>query len=155
MDRVNRAIQGTNDLEQMMSDVLDAVLSIFNCDRAWLVYPCEPEAASWKVSMEHTRPEFLGAFALRLDFPVDPDIAKMFQAVRAASGPVQFGPGSAHPLPPEAAKRFRIQSIIATVLYPKGEKSYLFGLHQCSCPRAWTLWEERLSRRLADGWKTR
>ena len=26
MDRVNRAIQGTNDLEQMMSDVLDAVL---------------------------------------------------------------------------------------------------------------------------------
>ena len=33
MDQVNRAIQGTNDLEQMMSDVLDAVLSIFNCDR--------------------------------------------------------------------------------------------------------------------------
>src|SRR5262249_45753956 len=42
MDRINRAIQGTNDLEQMMSDVLDAVLSIFNCDRAWLVYPCDP-----------------------------------------------------------------------------------------------------------------
>jgi PAS domain S-box-containing protein len=34
MDRVNRAIQGTNDLEQMMSDVLDAALSIFDCDRA-------------------------------------------------------------------------------------------------------------------------
>src|SRR6266852_5371134 len=33
MDRINRAIQGTNDLEQMMSDVLDEVLSIFNCDR--------------------------------------------------------------------------------------------------------------------------
>ncbi|HVH90274.1 MAG TPA: GAF domain-containing protein, partial [Candidatus Acidoferrum sp.] len=38
MDQVNRAIQGTHDLEQMMSDVLDAVLSIFQCDRAWLVY---------------------------------------------------------------------------------------------------------------------
>ena len=61
MDQVNRAIQGTNDLEQMMSDVLDAVISIFNCDRAWLVYPCDPEAASWKVPMEHARPEFPGA----------------------------------------------------------------------------------------------
>src|SRR6185503_21240070 len=31
MDRINRAIQGTKDLEQMMSDVLDVVLAIFNC----------------------------------------------------------------------------------------------------------------------------
>ena len=44
MDQISRAIQKTNDLEQMMSDVLDAVISIFNCDRAWLVYPCDPEA---------------------------------------------------------------------------------------------------------------
>ncbi len=36
MDRVNRAIQGTGNLEQMMNDVLDAVLSIFECDRAVL-----------------------------------------------------------------------------------------------------------------------
>ena len=53
MDQVNRAIQGTNDLEQMMSDVLDAMLAIFNCDRAWLVYPCDPEAlrGKWRWSM--------------------------------------------------------------------------------------------------------
>src|SRR5262244_4451773 len=44
MDQVNRAIQGTNDLEQMMSDVLDVLLTVFHCDRAWLVYPCDPEA---------------------------------------------------------------------------------------------------------------
>jgi PAS domain S-box-containing protein len=38
MDRINRAIQGTNDLEQTMSDVLNAVLEIFACDRAWLLF---------------------------------------------------------------------------------------------------------------------
>ena len=154
MDQVNRAIQGTNDLEQMMSDVLDAMLSIFNCDRAWLVYPCDPEAASWKVSMEHVRPEFPGAFALGLDLPVVPDVAKAFQTVRASSGPVRFGPASEHPLPAETAKRFSIQSIIAMAVYPKGDKPYMLGLHQCSYPRAWTLQEERLfqeiGRRLED-----
>src|SRR5678816_910347 len=40
MDQVNRAIQATNDLEQMMSNVLGAVLTVLNSDRAWLVYPC-------------------------------------------------------------------------------------------------------------------
>jgi CheY-like chemotaxis protein len=138
MDQVNRAIQGTNDLEQMMSDVLDAVLAIFNCDRAWLVYPCDPEAASWKVPMEHARPEFPGLFAVGLDLPVDPEIAKVFQTVRASSGPVRFGPGSEHPLPAEAAKRFSIQSQIAMAIYPKGDKPYMLGLHQCSYPRVWT-----------------
>jgi PAS domain S-box-containing protein len=154
MDQVNRAIQGTNDLEQMMSDVLDAVLSILNCDRAWLVYPCDPEAASWKVPMEHARPEFPGAFVLGLDLPVDPEIAKVFQSVRASSGPVRFGPGSEHPLPAEAAQRFSIQSMIGMAIYPKGDKPYMLGLHQCSYPRVWTPREERLfqeiGRRLED-----
>jgi len=154
MDQVNRAIQGTNDLEQMMSDVLDAVLAILNCDRAWLVYPCDPEAASWKVPMEHARPEFPGAFALGRDLPVDPEIVKVFQTVRAPSGPVRFGPGSEHRLPAEAAKRFSIQSMIGMAIYPKGDKPYMLGLHQCSYPRVWTPQEERLfqeiGRRLED-----
>src|SRR5262245_56779276 len=154
MDRVNRAIQGTNNLEQMMSDVLDTVLSVFKCDRAWLGYPCDPEAPSWKVLMEHARPEFPGAFALGLDLPVDPEIAQALQTVRAASGPVRFGSGSELPLPPEVAKRFSLQSMIVMAIHPKGDKPYMLGLHQCSYPRAWTPQEERLfqeiGRRLED-----
>src|SRR5713101_5626886 len=76
MNQVNRAIQGTNDLEQMMSDVLEVVLAVFDCDRSWLVYPCDPDAASWKVPMEHARPQFPGAFALGLELPVDPEVAR-------------------------------------------------------------------------------
>jgi PAS domain S-box-containing protein len=154
MDRVNRAVQGTSDLGQMMSDVLDAVLAIFACDRAWLLYPCDPEAASWWVPMERTRPQYPGAFALGLEAPVDPDVAGVFRMVRASGGPVKFGPGSEHPLPAEPAKRFSIQSMIAMTVYPKVDKPYMFGLHQCSRPRAWTPQEERLfqevGRRLAD-----
>lgn len=154
LDQVNRAIQGADDLKQMMGDVLDAVLSIFACDRAWLVYPCDPEAASWHVPMERTRPEFPGAFALGLEMPMDPDIATVLQTVRAASGPVRFGPGAEHPLPAAVSKIFHIQSQIAMAVYPKIDSPYVFGLHQCSYPRVWTPEEERLfqeiGRRLGD-----
>src|SRR6266436_1568105 len=64
LERVNRAMQGTNDLEQIMGDVLDAVLAIFACDRAWVSYPCDPDTAWWRVVMERTRPAFPGASAL-------------------------------------------------------------------------------------------
>jgi PAS domain S-box-containing protein len=156
MDRVNRAIHGTNDLEQMMSDALGVVLDIFDCDRANLVYPCDPEAASWKVPMERTRPEYPGALDLGIEeLPTDPDVAQTFRIMRASDGPVKFGPESEHPLPPEVAEHFGFQSFIGMALYPKVGKPWEFVLHQCSYPRVWTPQEERLfqeiGRRLADG----
>ncbi|MEA2659933.1 MAG: hypothetical protein QOF64_2539, partial [Candidatus Binatota bacterium] len=154
MDRVNRAIQGTNDLEQMMGDVLDAVLAIFDCDRAWLVYPCDPKAPSWTLAMERARQEFPGAFAVGRDLPMTRDVAEVFQTVRSSRSPARFGPESKHPLPAETAERFRIQSVMGMAIYPKGDKPYMFGLHQCSYPRVWTAQEERLfqeiGRRLED-----
>jgi PAS domain S-box-containing protein len=155
MDKVNRAIQGTNELERMTRDVLDAVLSTFACDRAWLVYPCDPEAASWRAVMEQTRPDYPGAFALGIDLPMDAEVANVFQAARTSSCAVQFGSESDRPMPARLAERFGIQSLIAIAVYPKLGKPYLFGLHQCSFPRIWTAREERLfqeiGRKLGDG----
>jgi PAS domain S-box-containing protein len=154
MDKVNRAIQGTNDLEQMMSDVLDAVLSIFACDRAWLVYPCDPQAPSWRAAMEHTRPDYPGAFALGIDLPMDVEVANVFQAARASTGAVQFHSEAEFPVPAQLAALFGIESVIGMAIYPKVGKPYMFGLHQCSYPRVWMAREERLfqevGRRLSD-----
>jgi signal transduction histidine kinase len=153
-DMINRAIQGTSDLDQMLGDVLDAVLAMFKCDRAWLMYPCDPEIASHRVRMERTRPEYVGAFGLSEEIPNDPEVAGMFHRVLAASGPVRFDPESGCAPPSAPAERFSIRSMIAMAVYPKVGKPYLFGLHQCSRPRVWTSQEERLfqeiGRRLAD-----
>ncbi|MBU0691404.1 PAS domain S-box protein [bacterium] len=138
----------------MMRNVLDTVLLVFDCDRAWLVYPCDPEAATWNVPMERTKPEYPGASAINLEVSMEATIAQVFRAVLSSNGPVKFGPGSKHPLPIMPADRFAVLSQIATAIYPKGDKPYCFGLHQCSHSRIWTGAEEMLlqeiARRLAD-----
>jgi PAS domain S-box-containing protein len=147
MDRINRTMQAASDLERMMSDVLEAVLEILSCDRAWLVYPCDPHAASWRVVMERTRPQFPGGFALQSDLPTDAGVAAGFAAARAA-------PGAVLEVPALVAERFAVRSRMTMAVYPKGDAPYLFGVHQCSHPRAWTADEQRLfeevGRRLAD-----
>lgn len=154
LDKVNRAIQGADNLERLTGDVLDALLSIFDCDRAWLLYPCDPNASSWRVPMERTRPEYPGVHALGLSVPMDEETAGVFRIMRAANGPVKFGPEFEHALPSKVAEKYGIQSQIAMAIYPKGSQPYMFGLHQCSRPRVWTPEEERLmqeiGRRLAD-----
>jgi PAS domain S-box-containing protein len=154
MDRVNRAIQGTNDLEQMMSAVLDVLLSIFGCDRAFLMFPCDPEAATWQVPMERSRPEYPGVLALGSVIPMDEDVAATLRILLDSDGPVKFGPGTEYPLPSDVSERFGFQSFMSMAVYPKVGKPWQFGVHQCAYPRIWTPEEERLlqeiGRRLGD-----
>ncbi|HUU83806.1 MAG TPA: PAS domain S-box protein [Phycisphaerae bacterium] len=154
MKRIDQAIRGTMDLDRMMSDVLDAVLSIFECDRAWLFYPCDPDAPSWQVPMERTVPEYPGALALGVDEPMRPGTAEQLRVVLTSDGPVKFGPGAERPVPPEETARFGQQSQLSMAIYPKVGSPWMFGLHQCSHPRVWTEEEERLlqgiGRRIGD-----
>jgi PAS domain S-box-containing protein len=155
MDGVNRAIQGANNWEQMMRSVLEVTLAIFNCDRVFLIYPCDPEAATWTVPMECTKPEYPGVFTKKLIVPTDPSTAETFRLLLAAEKPLKFGAGSDHPLPAERMERFGYQCFMAMAILPKVGKQWEFGIQQCAHARIWTPAEERLlleiGRRLADG----
>ncbi|MDD2762209.1 MAG: PAS domain-containing protein, partial [Methylomonas sp.] len=156
MDKVNRAIQGSNDLEAAMNDVLDTVISIFDCDRAFLCYPCDPEAESWHAPMERTRQAYPGAFALGgLVMPMDEQMAGQMRIALNSDDPVTFGSGNHQALPGMMSERFGFESGMAVAVYPKGDRVWLFEIHQCSCARVWTADEKKLlreiGRRLTDG----
>jgi PAS domain S-box-containing protein len=155
MDKINRAVQGTNDLEQMMRHVLDVVLSIFDCERVYLLYPCDPEATAWSVPMERSKPGHAGSVYTRgLAVPMEPSMAEMLRFLVDADGPLTFGPGTRHPLPTHVSQRYGFQSMITTALFPKVGKPWQFGIHQCTYARVWTPEEEMLvqgiGRRLSD-----
>lgn len=158
MDRVHRAVQGTHDLEQMMSDVLDVVLSIFNCDRALLAYPCDPEATSFQIPMRRTRPEFPCELALGVEYPVTDDVLRVYRASRNHDAPLQLSPQAEVPVPAQLQRDLGVRSALVMPVYPKKGKPYHFVLHQCSHVRTWTAAERRLfeeiGRRLADGLTT-
>ncbi len=155
LDKVNRAINSTRDLEEMMRVVLDTLLAIFDCDRAYLLYPCDPDAHLWEVPMECTRSEYPGAYELGKPLTMLPALQRMNRALLNTDGPIQFIAGKEIDPAEEPWKQFKIKSVLAIALYPKIGGPWHFGLHQCSYPRNWTLQEQALfqeiSRRLTDG----
>ena len=155
MDQINLAIQESDDLEQMMSQVLDATLSVLGCDRAGLMYPGNADAPSWRMAMERTRAEYPGALARATEIPNNPETRALLSEVLAAHGPVAYDASSGR-VPPEGARvKFGVQSILCMAIYPKTGEPYIFGLHQCSHARTWNEDDKRLfqeiGRRLADG----
>jgi two-component system cell cycle sensor histidine kinase/response regulator CckA len=155
MDRINRAIQRVGDLEAMMRDLLDIVLDIFDCDRAFLLYPCDPGSPTWQIPMERNKPEYPGVLDLGLEMPMDPQVAETLRILLAAEGPVAFGPGTPHTLPEEVSRQFGFKSFLSMVIYPKSGSPWQFGIHQCTRDRIWSVEEQRIfqeiGRRLADG----
>jgi len=145
---VNRAIQGTNDLDKMMRDVLDAVLSIFDCDRAWLLYPCDPETLTFRIPMERTKPEYPGALAKDMKVKNDRFNIEILKTALATDGPFVTDLTTIPPLSPDAVKFFQEKTQISMALYPKTGKPYLFGIHQCSHMRVWTNDEKKLFREI-------
>ncbi len=154
MDKVHQAFQGADDLEEMIENLLDEVMSIFDCDRAFLMHPSDPESPTWTAPMERHKPEYPGVRALRREMPMDPQVAETLRILLAADGPVAFGPGMPHQPPQDVSKQFNIQSFIAMALRPKTGHPWQFGMHQCAYARVWTAEEQRMfeaiGRRLTD-----
>jgi PAS domain S-box-containing protein len=155
LEQVNQAIQGTDDFQLMMGNVLDAILSIFGCDRAFLHYPCDPDAASWRIPMERTKAEYPGALAANLEIPMTAEVAETLRFLLDTDGPVSFGPESEHKSAPEINDRFNIKSCLCMAIHPKVGEPWQFGIHQCSHARIWTPSDRELFKlighRIADG----
>jgi PAS domain S-box-containing protein len=143
LDRVNRAIAGSSDLEEAVDGTLAVLLEVFGCDRAWLVFPLDLEATTRSVLMEKTRPEYPGAVELGREIRNDAGSLAHMRVVLEAEGAVRLGAG-AEPLAPDNAQVYSIRSMLAMALRPKLGKPWMFGLHQCSRERVWSLEEGRL-----------
>jgi PAS domain S-box-containing protein len=155
LDLVNRAIQGKDDLEQMMCGVLDAVIAIFDCDRAFLLYPSDPGTASWSLSIQRTRPESRALRDSAVMMPKDEGVAALLQLLLENPGPLTFGVGNEYHRENAVFKNNGAKSSMSMSLRQKGEKAWLFTIQQCSRERVWTAGEIELfketGKRLGDG----
>jgi PAS domain S-box-containing protein len=155
MDRINKAIRGTSDLEQMMSDVLDTMLSIFDAEQAVLIYPCDPHTPAWQIPMERAKPGFYGRVYLnKLVVPTSKMVADIFKLLLDA-GDRPVISGADYVLHKEFTNKFNVKSQISMAIYPKIGKPWELTLDQQTYPRVWTEQErnmfQEIGRRLSDG----
>lgn len=142
----------TADLNEMLSRTLEEMLTIFCCDRAWLLYPCDPHAPSWHVPMERTRPDWPGALAMDLKIPMTPDSASVFKSAIKTEKPVCYDNESLEL--PQSAKNFSVRSQMVYAIRPKVDAPWLLGIHHCSSAHAYKEEEikllEEIGRRIGE-----
>ena len=122
----------------MMENALKVTLEIFNCDQAWLLYPCDPHAESWHVPIEVTRSEYPSAKLLHADIPMSMDVSNIMKNILSTKEPLSYGSQYDYKVPSIISDQFLVQSGLCLAIYPKLGKPWLFGLHHCRDVRVWT-----------------
>jgi transcriptional regulator with GAF, ATPase, and Fis domain len=113
MAKINSIIQRETELEKMLEDILDNILSIFNCDRSWLVYPCDPDAESWKIVMQRSRKEYEDPDYKKQNISTSPGVRKLMQSLRDAGGAALCDTAD------EIVRDYGVKAQMAMAIYPK------------------------------------
>jgi hypothetical protein len=129
---------GSSHPEQAMRAMLDALLEQFECDRAWLLYPCDPSALSWSVPIERTTASFPGAKELGVALPMTPEARDLFVSCLQSGRPVPQGSTSRDTVPADVQRAFQVKAQLSVLVTPKYGSPWLLGLHHCRGQRDWT-----------------
>lgn|GEM_PF-1562709 len=143
MTRILKVLNRIQDLEELIQKFVEEALAVFDCDRVFLLYPLDPEAATFSIPVEACKPEFPGALEVGLDLPVTDEQKALFRALLGGKDVISLNREDLLPVGEEtpAFKEQQIllpQSAVITALYPRVEKPWAFGLHQCAYERQWT-----------------
>lgn len=149
LNQVSLVIERSKDLDEMIRDVMTEIRQIFQSDRAFLLHPFHPEAASFRVPIEVTVPEWPGAFAMGIDVPMDQSARLVSRIHLETEEPLIFTQASSIGWDPELMKQFGIQSQMSIAIRPRIGKPWMLGVHQCSYVRVWTKEEQRLFKSIA------
>lgn len=137
------------DLDDMLGSVLEELLEIYQCDRAWVIYPCNPDAPFWGVPMERARPEWPGAKIEGITIPIAEDAAETFRLALEKDVAIRYDPESGRELPYEV-KNYSVQSQMIKVVHVKFGDPWLLGIHHCAKPHVFSQEEEQIFNGIAQ-----
>ena len=131
LERINIITLRSSSIDAMLKDVLDEILSAFCCDRAWLLSPCDPAAATWYLQMERTRPQWPGAEG-GATFQMSAASKQLFKHALETNAPISFNISEDREFANDHdVKAFNIKTLMAMVLNHQTNEPWLLGLHYC------------------------
>lgn len=144
LEKIDAALSRSRSVDDALTLGTAAILDILDCDRCWLIFPCDPSAESWSIPAESTRPDYPGASTQLDRCAMTPDVADICRAALDSPSPYILVDGEDDGVLAPQKERFGVRSIMLTPLRPSTGPAWALGVHQCSHARHWRPSEQRL-----------
>ncbi|MDX8404253.1 MAG: ATP-binding protein [Mariprofundaceae bacterium] len=155
IDKFETELRLDVEFDQSINRALELILEIITPHRVWLLYPCDPDAPSWKIIYEKTVPEFSDAKLMGIDLPSPEGVRKVITQALSSNQPLLYDRDNPSPLDPSFEETFSIKSQLLRVLRPDNDQPWLLGLHYCSSDKPCSPENIRLFQDIANRFEGR
>lgn len=107
MERVDRQLRRGATMDTILDDAMGTVRKALACDRAWLVFPCDPSVDFVSIPVQNAAPEFKGNTLQSLSMEADSTFKRVMQDALNSPGPVTYDWSGENIIPPEVRKSIR------------------------------------------------
>ncbi len=149
LDRATKVLSAKLHTSEILRQLTEVILDIFDVDRAWLVSLSDPRAPAYPIPIEATRAEYPGAFSDGAEIPGDDFLDRIVQHVLSGNEPLLMQMDEIDNVP-EYIKQYQVRSQMLVALHPQVGDPWLLGVHQCARKRHWTALEQRLFQTIAE-----
>jgi PAS domain S-box-containing protein len=133
---ISELIICSSSTKNMLHAVLEYLLDVFECDRAWLLTPLDPDSKQYDIAIMRTREDFFLPEGLTV--PMDEQTSDLMRMALDSDVPVRFNSSIAPFVPQALTEAFGIKSQIIASISPKIGENWMFGLHHCREEKFWT-----------------
>ncbi|HSO84489.1 PAS domain S-box protein [Thiocapsa sp.] len=146
LERLSAAVTAEFEPQAVLNALLRVVQDLLRVDRAWLLYPCNPDATEVRILAEVAVPGCPGEHLNNRSIPTDGALRSLIRSALNASDPVQDPEPGAVPI---LGGGFAPRSRLVIAVRPEGDRPSLLGLHMCRAERTWSEDDLTLTRALA------
>jgi len=149
IDDIECSLHGHLDMQSSITPALQTLLDIFQCNRACLIFPCDPEANTWSIPFQSTSKLFPCIHDPSKEYAINPAIKNFFIAIQHSTQAISYTDKNPFSNVSTTQQEDSIQSSLTIALHPKQEQTWVLCLHQCDSNRHWNSNEQRLFQDIA------
>ncbi len=158
MERINRVTISDDPMDVILNRLLDEILDIFHCDRAWFLYPCDPNATSWQIRLQKNKSQWQ-EMDLGVNREMTNDSKRLLENALNSDKPICMNIAGDSEFPNQSStKKYNIKSQMYFPIRPKTDRPWMLGLHHCEFPHFFGEEEvklfEEITRRISDSLST-
>ncbi len=146
MHRVVQAIAKTPEPESWLANCVAVMRDVFQADRAWLLYPCDPYAQKCDMPVEDAAPEYPRMYSKGKGIAIDGAIRAMMSQALVSQTPVV----QRHVDDEVLSQQLAVRSQMYIAIRPRVGKPWLLGLHQCRYELEWVEEDQRLFTEISE-----
>ncbi len=137
INRLSKVLNQTLDFRDSVQKGIEELLSVFNCDRVWLIYPWQSKSLSYQ-PVEKTKPGISKSISENLMLVMDYSSEVFLKSLLESGNPIVFDSHNPFPGDLKRQKESKILSQMLITITPKLSQPWILGLHQCNLGKVWT-----------------